>query len=92
MLQLKGTINSVYDNNDIPKGSVIRLAVYDVSENVSRLDRVPIQLVQKEIFNASTFPVPYEIEFEEGENSAYYFKVTIEKSRQNLYSNVNKRD
>lgn len=92
MLQLKGTINSVYENKEIPKGSVIRLAVYDVAENMSRLDKLPIQLVQKEIFNAATFPVPFEIEFEEGEHSTYYFKVTIEKSRQNLYSNVNQRD
>jgi hypothetical protein len=92
MLQLKGTINSVYDNKEIPKGSVVRLIVYDVSENMSRLEKVPVQLVQKEIFNASTFPVPYEIEFQESKNSTYFLKVAIEKSRQNLYNNVNQRD
>jgi hypothetical protein len=88
MLELKGTINSITDA-EIPIGCVIKLAIIDVSKNLMRLDQIPIPLKQMEIYpNTSRFPVPYTIEFEEGETSSYYLSVSIEKSNKVLFNNL----
>lgn len=89
---LKGTINSLMADSEIPDGCVLRILLFDGSDRLYLHGSANSKLIEKmEIFNPKIFPIEYELEFPKPTNKKlfYFLSVYIEKNSHVLYDNKN---